>query len=155
MRSKEHSDSLLKRLKTKRPEGNWGQCMIAESFPRIRKTAHTSNQVKKSLKLVVESLSTSIKPPIKRHLCGWKQTHRCKPVFTLKCKNFRPGCNRKHLNKPVQFYKKKKQNLWTDETKTNLYQNDRKEKHWKGEKQLIIIIYQTWWRQCYGMRMGH
>lgn len=49
--------------------------MIAESFPRIRKIVHTSNQVKKSLKLVVESLSTSIKPPIKRHLCGWKQRH--------------------------------------------------------------------------------
>ncbi|KAG2467436.1 TCB1 transposase, partial [Polypterus senegalus] len=88
----------------------------------------TTNQVKNTLQGVGVSISKST---IKGTLLERKYrgcTARCKPLISLKNRKARLDFAKEHLKKPAQF---RKNILWTDETKINLYQNDGMKKVWR------------------------
>uniref|UniRef100_A0A8C5MV28 Transposase Tc1-like domain-containing protein n=1 Tax=Leptobrachium leishanense TaxID=445787 RepID=A0A8C5MV28_9ANUR len=95
----------------------------------VKKTPFTTvGQIKNTLQEVGVCVSKST---IKRRLHQSKYrgfTTRCKPLVSLKNRKARLEFAKQHLTKPSQFWNKIQ---WTDETKINLYQGDRKRRVWR------------------------
>lgn len=105
----------------------------------------------------------ALKSIIRRNLCGWKSrgfTTRCKALVRLKNRKSSERITRKHLKEHAEFWKnaKKKKNLWTEETKIILHQNEgkrvEKERNSKSSvKHGVVMLWHM--RLCLPVEPGH